>query len=54
MKVMEVRPAGECPGPPLGPRRGTCCKGKAEAWVRLEGIDKYGAHGGRVSVAKVK
>mgnify|MGYP006996404723 CR=1 FL=1 len=36
------------------PDEGQCCKGRAEAWAQLEGIDRYGAHGGRVSVAKVK
>lgn len=36
------------------PDEGQCCKDKAETPAQLEGIDKYGAHGGRVSVAKVK
>lgn len=36
------------------PDEGQRCKGKAEARAQLEGIDKYGAHGGKVSVAKVK
>ena len=46
---MEAGPAGECPGHPQGPDEGQCCKGKAEAWLQPEGIDRYGAHGGGAS-----
>lgn len=49
MKVMEAGPAGECPGHPQGPDEGQCCKGKAEAWLQPEGIDRYGAPGGGAS-----